>query len=151
MNPWIPLCNIPPSRGRARLHLAVYLGYRLPSQTNTSLFCTLCPYSCAPRKNFLVGHPSSNFSGPSMLNLGVLWRPASGKKLQLVDMSILSILLSSWAGVSHTHPLKRPTSSSVNPKPGTSSLGYVPYVLYFKLLPFIVITYLCIYSSLDLN
>ena len=56
-----------------------------------------------------------------------------------------------WAGMSHPHPLKRPTSSLVNPKPGTSSLGYVPYVLYFKLLPFIIITYLCIYSSLDLN
>ena len=50
------------------------------------------------------------------------------KKLQLVGMSILLILLKLWAGVSHTHPLKRPTSSSVNPKPGTSSLGHVPYV-----------------------
>ena len=50
------------------------------------------------------------------------------KKLQLVDMSILSILLSSWAGMSHPHPLKRPTSSSVNLKPGTSSLGHVLYV-----------------------
>ena len=30
--------------------------------------------------------------------------------------------------MSYSHPLKRPTSSSVNPKSGTSSLGHVPYV-----------------------
>uniref|UniRef100_A0A0D3FGI9 Uncharacterized protein n=1 Tax=Oryza barthii TaxID=65489 RepID=A0A0D3FGI9_9ORYZ len=27
-------------------------------QTNTSIFCTLYPHSCAPGKNFPVGHPS---------------------------------------------------------------------------------------------
>ena len=70
-------CNIPPPRGRTRLHLAAYIGHRLPSQTNTSLFCTLCPHSCAPGKNFPVDHPSPNFSGPSTFNLGVLWRLAS--------------------------------------------------------------------------
>ena len=51
-------CNVPPLRGRTRLHLAASLGYRLPSQTNTGLFCALCPHSCAPGKNFPVGHPS---------------------------------------------------------------------------------------------
>ena len=65
-------CNVPPPRGQSHLHLAAYLGYRLPSQTNTSLFCTLCFHSCALGKNFSVGHQSPNFSGPSMLNLGVL-------------------------------------------------------------------------------
>ena len=57
------------------------LGYRLPSQTNTSLFCALCPHSCAPGNNFLVGHPSPNCFGPSTLNLGVLWRSAFEKKV----------------------------------------------------------------------
>jgi hypothetical protein len=52
------LCNVPPPRGRAHLHLAAFLRHRLPSQTNTSLFCVLCPHSCAPGKNFPVGHPS---------------------------------------------------------------------------------------------
>ena len=61
------------------------------------------------------------------------WLPE--KKLQLVDMSILSILLSPWAGVSHPHPLKRPTSSSVNLKSGTSSLGHVPYVQCQRRIP----------------
>ena len=50
------------------------------------------------------------------------------KKLQLVDISILLILLSPGSGCHILTPLKRPTSSSVNPKPGTSSLGHVPYV-----------------------
>ena len=82
------------------------LGHRLFSQTNTSLFCTLCPHSCAPGKNLPVGHPSPNFSGPSTLNLRVLWRLASGKKkLLLVGISILLILLSPGAGVSHVRPL----------------------------------------------
>ena len=50
---------------------------RLSPQTNTSLFYALCPHSCAPEKDFPVGHPSPNCSGPSTLNLGVLWRSAS--------------------------------------------------------------------------
>ena len=58
-----------------------FLGHRLSSQTNTSLFCTLCPHSCAPGKNFPVGHPSPNFSGPSTLNFGVFSRSASGKEV----------------------------------------------------------------------
>jgi hypothetical protein len=31
---------------------------RISPQTNTCLFCALCPHSCAPRKDFSVGHPS---------------------------------------------------------------------------------------------
>jgi hypothetical protein len=55
------------------------------------------------------------------------------KKMQLVGMSILSILLNHRPGY-HTihlgqditiHPLRRPMSSSVNPKPETSPLGHV--------------------------
>ena len=83
-----------------------FLGHRLPSQTNTCIFCTLCPHSCAPGNNFPVGHLSPNCSGPSTINLGVLWRPASGKKLQLVGMSILLILLSPGLGCHMLTPLR---------------------------------------------
>ena len=54
----IPFYNVPLPRGQARLHLVAYLGHRLPSQTNTSLFCALCPHPCAPGKIFRsVTHP----------------------------------------------------------------------------------------------
>ena len=78
-----------------------FLGHRLPSQTNTSLFCTLCPHSYAPGKNFPVGHPSPNFSGPSTLNLGVLWRPASGKEVATCWYEYPINPIKPWAGVSH--------------------------------------------------
>ena len=61
------ICNVPPPRGRAHLHLVAFLGHSQPPQTNTSLFYTLCPHSCAPGKYFPVGHPSLNFSRPSTL------------------------------------------------------------------------------------
>ena len=101
----IPFCNVLLPRGQVRLRLATFLGYRPLSQTNTSLFCTLCPHSCAPGKSFFpVGHPSRNCSRPSTLNLGVLLRLDSRKKLQLIDMSILLILLSLGLGCHTTHP-----------------------------------------------
>jgi len=106
-----------------------FIGHRLPSQTNISLFCAFYPHSCAFGKNFPVGHPSRNCSRPSTLNFGVLsntrvhpgrifrsvthLKIAPGqarltleffrdrlpkKKLQLVDMSIISIILSPGPG-----------------------------------------------------
>uniref|UniRef100_A0A0D9YYT5 Uncharacterized protein n=1 Tax=Oryza glumipatula TaxID=40148 RepID=A0A0D9YYT5_9ORYZ len=42
-----PPLDLPPP-GQAHLHLAVFIGHRLLSQTNTSLFCTLCPHSSGP-------------------------------------------------------------------------------------------------------
>ena len=36
----------------------ILAGSRLAPQINTSLFCALCPHSCAPGSNFPVGHPS---------------------------------------------------------------------------------------------
>jgi len=62
-----PFYNVSPPRDRTRLHLAAFLGYSQSPQTNTSLFCTLCPHSCAPKKYFSVGHPSLNCSRPSTL------------------------------------------------------------------------------------
>ena len=61
--------------------MAAFLGYSQSPQTNTSLFCTLCPHSCAPGKYFSVGHPSLNYSRPSTLNFRVLWRWALGKEV----------------------------------------------------------------------
>ena len=58
------------------------------------------------RKDFPVGHSSPNCSKPSTLNLGVLWRPTSRKKLQLVGMSILLILLSPGPGCHMLTPLR---------------------------------------------
>ena len=80
------------------------LGYRLPSQTNTSLFCALCPHSCAPGKNFQVGHPSPNFSESNTLNSEFFRDRLPEKKLQLIGMSILLILLSTGSGC-HTFAL----------------------------------------------
>ena len=85
-----------------------FLGHRLPSQINTCLFCTLCPHSCAPGKNFPVGHPSPNFSGPSILNLGVLWRPASGKEVATCWYEYPINPIKSWAGVSQLPTVHEP-------------------------------------------
>src|SRR6185503_7788391 len=79
-----------------------FLRHRLSSQTNTSLFCTLCPHSCAPGKNFSVGHPSPNFSRPSTLNLGVLWRPASRKEVATCWYKYPINPIKPWAGVSQS-------------------------------------------------
>jgi hypothetical protein len=46
------------------------------------------------RNDFLIRHPSSNWSRPSTFNLKVFADELPEKKLQLVGMSILSILLS---------------------------------------------------------
>jgi hypothetical protein len=77
---------------------------RLAPQTNTSLFCALYPHSCAPRNNFPVGHPSSNRSRPSTLNPKFLLDELPEKKVYLVDMSILSTLLSPGQNVTHSPP-----------------------------------------------
>jgi hypothetical protein len=95
----------------------------LAPQTNTSLFCALCPHSCALGKDFPVGHPSSNRSRPSTLNLEFFTDELPEKKVYLVDMSILSILSSPKPGCHTLTPLedRRPRRST----PGTSPLGHV--------------------------
>jgi hypothetical protein len=87
-----------PPRGRACYPWQLSRISRLAPQTNTSLFCALCPHSCAPEKDFPVGHPSSNRSSPSTLNLEFFSDELPEKKVYLVDMSILSILLSPGPG-----------------------------------------------------
>jgi hypothetical protein len=93
-DPWFADVTPRPPRGRACYPWQLSRISRLAPQTNTSLFCALCPHSCAPGINFPVGHPSSNCSRPSTLNLEFFSDELPEKKLQLVDMSILSILLS---------------------------------------------------------
>ena len=91
-------CNIPPPRGRARLHLGAFLGYSHLSQTNTSLFYTLCPYLRTLGKYFLVGHPSLNFSRPIMLNFRVLWTWASRKEVATCWYKSCINPIKPWAG-----------------------------------------------------
>jgi hypothetical protein len=69
----------------------------------------------------------THHSKPSTLNFGgFLVDGLPEKKLQLVGMSILTNPINPWVGMSHTPPLlRRSTSSSINPKPGTSSHGHV--------------------------
>jgi len=89
------LCNAPPPRGRAYLHQIAYLGHRLPSQINISLFCTLYPHSCATSRSVI--HPQI-VPGQACLTLEFFTDQLPEKKLQLVRMSILLILLSLGLG-----------------------------------------------------
>ena len=68
-----------------------------------------------------LGRAGCEWSEGGLCHAGRLGHGREGEEQGWVDGWL-------WAGVSHAHPLKRPTSSSVNPKPGTSSLGHVPYV-----------------------
>jgi hypothetical protein len=103
-----------PPRGRACYAWQLSRISRLSPQTNTSLFCALCPHSCAPGINFPVGHPSSNCSRPSTLNLEFFSDELPEKKVYLVDMSILSILLSPSQDVTVAHWTWRyPTEGNV--------------------------------------
>ena len=72
-------CNVPPPRGRARLHLAAFLGHSQPPQTNTLFFC-------------------------ARLTLEFFIDRLPEKKLQLVGMSLLLILLSPGPGVTSSPP-----------------------------------------------
>jgi hypothetical protein len=94
----IPNVTPQPPRGLGLLPWQLSRISRLSPHTNTSLFCALCPHSCAPGNNFPIGHPSSNRSRPSTLNLEFFSDELPEKKVYLVDMSILSILLSPEPG-----------------------------------------------------
>jgi len=120
-----PFCNVLPPRGRARLHLAAFLGHRQPPQPNTSLFCTLCRHSCAPGKYFPVGHPSLNYSRPSMLNIRVLWRWAPGKEVATCWYESAIKPIKPWAGCYILTPIRdrrprRSTPSQERPLLATS-------------------------------
>jgi hypothetical protein len=105
--------------------------YIVPTDQHGSFVHTLSSLM-RTRENFSVDHPSQ--IAPSRAHL--TWRffrdRLPKKKMYLVDMITLLILLSLWPGypipearISHSTPLRRPTSSSVNPNPGTSPLSHV--------------------------
>jgi len=140
---WEEMCNVLPLRGRASLHRAVFVGHRLPSQTNINLFYALCPQSCILKKNFLVNHrPTSVFStyfvltrahpkrtsrlithpwiislGQAHLTLEFFRDRLLEKKLKLIDMSILLIILSPRSGCYILTSLRdwRPRRSTLSP------------------------------------
>jgi hypothetical protein len=86
-----------------------------------------------------------NCTKPSTLNLEVFWDRLPKKKMHLIGMDNLLILLSLGLGYHHPrgqditiHPLRRPTSLSVNPNPGTSPLSHVcvsSVVIYHAMWP----------------
>jgi hypothetical protein len=87
------------------------------------------------RENFLVSHPSQISPSQARLTWRFFRDRLPKKKMHLIGMDTLLILLSLGPGNHHPrgqditiHPLRRPTSSSVNPNPGTSPLSHV-YVL----------------------
>jgi hypothetical protein len=103
-----------------------------------------CPYLWAPKKNFrLVTYAEiAPITYPEIapreacLTIEFFAIGLQKKKVYLANMSILLILLSIESGC-HNPPLRRPTSSSINTKPGTypfshvrtSSTGiHIPYV-----------------------
>jgi hypothetical protein len=105
--------------------------YIVPTDQQESFVRTLSSLM-RTRENFPVGHPSQ--IAPSQAHL--TWRffrdRLPKKKMHLVGMDTLLILLSLGPGypipgsrISQSTPLRRPTSSSVNPNPGTSPLGHV--------------------------
>jgi hypothetical protein len=102
----IPNVTPQPPWGRACYPCRLSRISRLAPQTNTSLFCALCSHSCAPGNHFPVGHPSSDRSRPSTLNLEFFSDELLEKKVYLIDMSILSILLSPGQDVAPTLDLR---------------------------------------------
>jgi hypothetical protein len=127
------ICNTPSTPGPAIFTPDSPLGsYTIITDQHESFVRTLSSL-VRTRQNFLVGHPSQDFSRPSTLNPEVLSRQASKKEdaPSWYDYPINSI--KPWARISpsirarisqSTH-FRRPTSSSVNPKPGTSPLGHI--------------------------
>jgi hypothetical protein len=93
-----------------------------PHRATHSFFVHFILTHAHPRRTFQsVTHRSK----PSTLNFVVFRDVLPEKKLQLVGMSILINPIKHWAGMSRTPPLRRSTSSSINPKLGTFSLGHV--------------------------
>jgi hypothetical protein len=74
----------------------------LSPQTNTGLLCTLCPHSCAPEKNFPVGHPSQIAPSQARLTWRFFHDRLPKKKMHLVGMdTLLSInSIKPWARIS---------------------------------------------------
>jgi hypothetical protein len=98
----------------------------------TRVFVRILSSLMRTRENFPVGHPSQIAPSKARLTWRFFQDRLPKKKMHLVGMITLLILLSLGPGhpipgarISQSTPLRRPTSSSVNPNPGTSPLGHV--------------------------
>jgi hypothetical protein len=87
---------------------------RLAPQINTSLFCALCPHSCAPGTTSRSVTHRQIAPGQARLTWSSFLDELPEKKVYLVDMSILSILLSPRLGCHTLTPLehRRPRRST---------------------------------------
>jgi hypothetical protein len=105
--------------------------YIVPTDQHESFVHTLSSLM-RTQENFPVGHPSQIAPSQARLTWRFFQDRLPKKKMHLVGMITLLILLSLGPGhpipgarISQSTPLRRPTSSSVNPNPGTSPLGHV--------------------------
>jgi hypothetical protein len=101
------ICNTPSTLGLTVLTpsspLRSYIKTLILTRENFS--CVLCPHSYTPEKTFWsITHPQIAPRQTHLINLEVLSRLASEKKIHLVGMSTLLILLSLESG--YHHPLK---------------------------------------------
>jgi hypothetical protein len=127
----LQICNTLSTIGLTVLTPGSSLGlYIVPTDQHVSFVRTL--YSLMhTQENFPIGHSSQIAPSQARLTWRFFWVRLN--KMHLVGMSILLILLSLGPGYHHSTgpwyhnspPLRRPTSSSVNPKLGTSPLGHV--------------------------
>ena len=128
----IPLVTPRPIPGPAVLTPGSSLeSYIVPIDQHESFVRTLSSLM-RTRENFPVGHPSQIAPSQARLTWRFFRDRLPKKKMHLVGMITLLILLSLGPGhpipgarISQSTPLRRPTSSSVNPNPGTSPLGHV--------------------------
>ena len=128
----IPLVTPRPIPGPAVLTHDSSLGsYIVPIDQHGSFVHTLSSLMCT-RENSPIGHPSQIAPSQARLTWRFFRDRLLKKKMHLVGMITLLILLSLRPGhpipgarISQSTPLRRPTSSSVNPNPGTSPLSHV--------------------------
>jgi hypothetical protein len=105
--------------------------YIVPTDQHGSFVHTLSSLM-RTRENFLVDHPSQIAPSQTRLTWRFFRDRLSKKKMHLIGMNTVLIPLSLGLGypilgawISQSSPLRRSTSSSVNPNPGTSPLNHV--------------------------
>jgi hypothetical protein len=125
-------CNTPSTSRPAVLTPGSSLGSYIVPTDQHEPFVRILSSLMRTQENFLVGHSSQIAPSQACLTWRFLQDRLPKKKMHLVDMDTLLILLSLGPGYHHPrgqditiHPLRRPTSSSVNPNPGTFPLGHV--------------------------
>jgi hypothetical protein len=129
-----PYCNTPSTLGLAVLTSGNSLGsYIVSTYQHESFVCTLSSLMCT-RENIPVHHPSQIAPSHAHLTWWFFRDRLPIKKMHLISMDTLLILLSLMPEYHHSrgqditiHPLslRRPTSLSINPNPGTSPLSHV--------------------------